>query len=165
MKHVPVINAGAGPVGLTLSILLSRFGICNLVVEMRGGVSTVPRARGIMSRTMKIWNHFGIVEELDALSLPPQWCRNVQRSSDSRSRSGHSWHGAGTQACESDDRRSRCGSFEFDLHSNYPYTLAAVVAERLRDRRVLLVGDAVHHVSPFGGIGVNAGIHTAHNLA
>ena len=54
---------------------------------------------------------------------------------------------------------------EFDLHSNYSYTLAAVVAERLRDRRVLLVGDAVHHVPPFGGIGVNTGIQTAHNLA
>jgi putative polyketide hydroxylase len=54
---------------------------------------------------------------------------------------------------------------DFDLHSHYPYTLAAVVSKRLRDGRVLLVGDAAHHVPPFGGIGLNSGLQTAHNLA
>ncbi|WP_075643499.1 FAD-dependent monooxygenase [Paraburkholderia ginsengiterrae] len=329
MQQVPVVIVGAGPVGLSMSILLSRFGIRNLVVEKRGGVSTLPRARGIMSRTMEIWRHFGLAEEMDALSLPPDWCgkfvyldtlageaigdmpsgvmvpgacaqwtamdfkclaqdhidailwrhAKTYPNGDIRFRtevhaysqdddgvtltlrSGVDGHvtetlrtqwligadgsnstirklagiervgrenlqafvnchfhadlsrwtkgregaliytlGKGAegvfQALDGERRwmcqlwldpqkdsmdgwteervlarvRAMIGApeaeqIDFDLHSNYSYTLAAVVAERLRDRRVLLVGDAAHHVPPFGGIGLNSGLQTAHNLA
>jgi 2-polyprenyl-6-methoxyphenol hydroxylase-like FAD-dependent oxidoreductase len=36
---------------------------------------------------------------------------------------------------------------------------------RFREGRVLLAGDAAHIHSPAGGLGMNAGIHDAHNLA
>jgi 2-polyprenyl-6-methoxyphenol hydroxylase-like FAD-dependent oxidoreductase len=39
-EDFPVVIAGAGPVGLILSILLSRQGIRHLVVEKRETVST-----------------------------------------------------------------------------------------------------------------------------
>jgi len=45
------------------------------------------------------------------------------------------------------------------------WTMNAVVAERFRQGRVFLVGDAAHQLPPTGGFGMNTGIQTAHNLA
>jgi 2-polyprenyl-6-methoxyphenol hydroxylase-like FAD-dependent oxidoreductase len=311
-----------------MSALLSRFGIHNLVIEKRSAVSSLPRARGIMSRTMEIWNHFGVYDELKRLSLPPEWCHKFEYLESLSGRrigsmdSGVMAPGACGQwtpndfVCIAQDEldkllwehareypqaeiqfktclqeyqqdadgvtvtvsdpdgsntrqirtqwlvaadgsnstirqlagikrvgrenlqsfvnchfhadlsrwtkgkegaliytlgKGREGVFQpldgkdrwmcqlwlepgpeallgwteeralsrlrlmiddpaaeeidIDLHTFYPYTLAAVVAERLRDGRVLLVGDAAHHVPPFGGIGLNTGLQTAHNLA
>src|SRR5260370_15216601 len=78
MREVPVVICGAGPVGLTASIMLSRRGIPNLVIEKRSSISGLPRARGIMSRTVEIWSQFGIYDELTAVSLPPNWCENFR---------------------------------------------------------------------------------------
>jgi putative polyketide hydroxylase len=78
MREVPVVICGAGPVGLTASIMLSRRGIPNLVIEKRASVSGLPRARGIMSRTVEIWSQFGLYDEMTAVSLPPSWCENIQ---------------------------------------------------------------------------------------
>ena len=56
MRELPVMISGAGPVGLTTLILLSRFGMPTLLVERRASVSTLPRARGFMSRPVEIWS-------------------------------------------------------------------------------------------------------------
>jgi 3-(3-hydroxy-phenyl)propionate hydroxylase len=45
------------------------------------------------------------------------------------------------------------------------YSVHQRVAERLRDRRVLLAGDAAHVNNPLGGFGLNSGIHDAFSLA
>ena len=54
---------------------------------------------------------------------------------------------------------------EIEIRSIRPWTMSAQVAERYREGRVLLVGDAAHRFPPTGGFGMNTGIQDAHNLA
>ena len=46
-----------------------------------------------------------------------------------------------------------------------PWQSAVRIAERFRDGRVFLVGDAAHAIPPWGGFGANSAIQDAHNLA
>lgn len=45
------------------------------------------------------------------------------------------------------------------------YIAAAQIADRYRERRGMLVGDAAHQMTPRGGTGMNTAIQDAHNLA
>jgi putative polyketide hydroxylase len=51
------------------------------------------------------------------------------------------------------------------LCSVLTWNTGAYVADRYRDRRMFLVGDAAHIMPPYGGFGGNTGIADAHNLA
>src|SRR5882762_6196921 len=77
MTHSPVVIAGAGPVGLTTSLLLSAAGIPNVVLEKRHGTSLLPRSRGIMCRTSEIWTQLGLIPALRERSLPEEWTRYI----------------------------------------------------------------------------------------
>ncbi len=52
----------------------------------------------------------------------------------------------------------------FEVLDAGPWTMTAQVAERYRDGRVFLAGDAAHRFPPAGGMGMNTGIQDAHNL-
>jgi len=58
--EVPVLIAGAGPTGLSASLLLSSHGIESLTVERHPGTSIYPRATGINVRTMEIFRSLGL---------------------------------------------------------------------------------------------------------
>jgi putative polyketide hydroxylase len=62
--QVPVLVVGAGPTGLSASILLSRHGIESLTVERHPGTSIYPRATGINVRTMEIFRSLGLEERV-----------------------------------------------------------------------------------------------------
>ncbi len=51
-----------------------------------------------------------------------------------------------------------------DIRHISPWTMTALLAERYRDGRIFLVGDAAHRFPPSGGLGLNSGIQDAHNL-
>ncbi len=52
----------------------------------------------------------------------------------------------------------------FTIRTVRTWTMTAQVAERYRDRRIFLVGDAAHRFPPTGGLGLNTGVQDVHNL-
>jgi 2,4-dichlorophenol 6-monooxygenase len=51
-----------------------------------------------------------------------------------------------------------------EISSTSTWTMTAQVAERYRDGRVFLVGDAAHRFPPTGGLGLNTGAQDVHGL-
>jgi putative polyketide hydroxylase len=66
----PVLIVGGGPVGLTLSILLSGYGVDHLLIEAHREVSPHPKARGISARSMEIFRRCGLEESIRQAGLP-----------------------------------------------------------------------------------------------
>ena len=55
--------------------------------------------------------------------------------------------------------------FEFEIRHVIPWRLHLLVADRFRDRRVFMAGDAIHLVIPTGGLGMNSGVGDAIDLS
>ncbi|HIF09569.1 MAG TPA: hypothetical protein EYQ81_06790, partial [Sneathiellales bacterium] len=75
--HVPVLIVGGGPVGLSMSVMLSRHGISSMLVEKSSSTTYHPRARSINTRTLEIFRQWGIEKDLRAVSLPPAWSKEM----------------------------------------------------------------------------------------
>jgi 2,4-dichlorophenol 6-monooxygenase len=54
--------------------------------------------------------------------------------------------------------------FAPEVHTISHWIMEALVAERFRDRRAFLIGDAAHRHPPTGGLGLNSAVQDAHNL-
>lgn len=57
------------------------------------------------------------------------------------------------------------GAFDVEVIGRENWTGRRLLADRFRDRRVFICGDAAHTWAPFAGYGMNAGIADATNLA
>src|SRR5689334_22544465 len=68
--EVPVLIAGGGPIGLSMSLLLSHHGIGSLLVEQHPGTSIYPKARLINARTMEIFRQIGIEQAIREVAIP-----------------------------------------------------------------------------------------------
>lgn len=68
-----VLVVGAGPAGLSMAILLGRLGLDTIVVERRSGVNPHPRARSVNVRTAELFRQWGLLDEIEAVSLPVAW--------------------------------------------------------------------------------------------
>jgi putative polyketide hydroxylase len=66
-----------------------------------------------------------------------------------------------------DTIRGAAGVDDLDVEiiSIKSWIMGAELSTAFRDRRVLLTGDAAHRTTPDGGVGMNTGLHSAHNLA
>lgn len=67
---IDVAVIGAGPIGLTLSNLLSRHNVSHIVVEAHSRLSLHPKARGISARSMEIFRSLGLEADIRAAGLP-----------------------------------------------------------------------------------------------
>ncbi|WP_051830480.1 MULTISPECIES: FAD-dependent monooxygenase [Streptomyces] len=65
-----VLIAGGGPVGLTLSVLLSGYGVPHLLVEAHPDTARHPKARGVSARSMEVFRRCGLEEEIRRAGLP-----------------------------------------------------------------------------------------------
>lgn len=72
METFPVVVVGGGPVGLTTSLLLSRYGVRHVLLERHQGTSIHPKAIGLNQRTNEIWRSLGLEEQILAAAAPPR---------------------------------------------------------------------------------------------
>jgi len=70
MIETPVLICGGGPVGLALSIHLSRLGIRSMVVNDRTKTTSHPRLDVVNCRSMEIFRQLGLSEQIRANGNP-----------------------------------------------------------------------------------------------
>jgi 2-polyprenyl-6-methoxyphenol hydroxylase-like FAD-dependent oxidoreductase len=62
--NTPIVIAGAGPVGLSLALGLSRHGVSSLVLETKEELSPHSRAPALHARTLEIFRAWGVLDRL-----------------------------------------------------------------------------------------------------
>jgi len=62
----PVLVAGAGATGLTMACELARHGVAVRIVDRLPGIVRLARATGVHSRTLEVFQDFGIADEIVA---------------------------------------------------------------------------------------------------
>jgi putative polyketide hydroxylase len=69
IDRVPVVVAGAGPAGLVTAATLAGNGVGSLLVERNPGLSPLPRATAVSTRTMELLRSWGLEDEVRAGQL------------------------------------------------------------------------------------------------
>ncbi|MFI9388072.1 FAD-dependent monooxygenase [Kutzneria sp. NPDC052558] len=75
VEQVDALVIGAGPVGLSAAIQLTRAGVRTLVVERHEALSRHPKATGVHPRTMELFRQWGVADAIRDLSVPADHAR------------------------------------------------------------------------------------------
>lgn len=67
----PIVIAGAGSVGLSLSAELGWRGVRCLMIDQREGLNPHPRANAVANRTMEYYRRWGIDQAISDAGIPP----------------------------------------------------------------------------------------------
>lgn len=73
----PILIAGGGPFGLTLSIELSRRGVRSLIVDPKETTAVNPQANATQARTMEHYRRLGFADEIRSLGLPADYPTDI----------------------------------------------------------------------------------------
>ena len=69
VKHVPVLIAGGGPVGMTVALTLASFGVRSLLVERHPTTTRHPKMDITNGRSMELFRRLGLVDQLRAVGV------------------------------------------------------------------------------------------------
>ena len=72
MKHVPVVIAGGGPVGMTLGRTLATLGVRCLLVERNPSTTRHPKMDITNGRSMELFRRLGVADKLRAVAVPEE---------------------------------------------------------------------------------------------
>ena len=71
-ENVPVIIVGGGPIGLSMGLLMGRFGINAILLERNAATTDHPKARGSFARTMELFRLWGVEQPVGLLPAGAQ---------------------------------------------------------------------------------------------
>jgi 2-polyprenyl-6-methoxyphenol hydroxylase-like FAD-dependent oxidoreductase len=77
MIEVPVLIAGGGPVGMTLSLELAHHGVRSLVAERNPTTTRHPKMDLTNGRSMELYRRVGLAEKLRAVGVPIDNCFDI----------------------------------------------------------------------------------------
>lgn len=72
MKHVPIVIAGGGPVGMTLARTLATLGVRCLLVERNPSTTRHPKMDITNGRSMELFRRLGVADKLRAVAVPEE---------------------------------------------------------------------------------------------
>lgn len=136
------------------------------------GDEVVQRVQSTYIRAPKLIGMFRSAPAWGTFSLNPRRTGNVYAIDGRETWLVHNYLNANETDFESVDRdwalRTILGvgpDFKYEVLNKEDWIGRRLVADKLRDRRVFICGDAAHIWVPFAGYGMNAGIADAANLA
>jgi 2,4-dichlorophenol 6-monooxygenase len=77
MIETDVLIIGSGPAGSSAALMLSSYGIPNILVTKYRWLADTPRAHITNQRTMEILRDLGVEEQVKAQATPQQWMGNT----------------------------------------------------------------------------------------
>lgn len=144
-------------------------------VRMRGLPGVVDVTTAYFSADLSAWWREGTLITHFLNPSDPDLCGNLIEMGPSWGKGCEEWvlhFPPGSSVRPDEDEvvpkiREVLGLPDLDLtvHHVTKWTVESLLADRYREGRVLLAGDAVHRQPPTVGLGLNTGIQDAHNLA
>lgn len=81
--NLPVVIAGAGPVGLTTALGLAHYGIPVVVYEADDTLSTDTKAGTVLTRTLEVFQRYGVLDDVLEVALRIDTIADIERGSGS----------------------------------------------------------------------------------